>query len=202
MAGSVDAIDGRTARAVRTRHAIVEACLALVDDGDWEPTAPRIAARAEVSVRSVFQHFDDLEGLFAAVGDRVLERLAALVVAIDPTLDLDDRIPVIIEQRSVLLEALVPIRKAAFINGWSSAEVGERITRGHALLRREVEVVFARELAAAGDQGVEVLDAIDAVLSTGTWDQLRDTIGLGIDRASAVLERLLRATLAAYRSPA
>lgn len=202
MAGSLGTTDGRTARAVRTRHAIVEATLALVAEGDWEPTAPRIAAQAGVSVRSVFQHFDDLEGLFAAVGDRVLERLASLVVAIDPTLDLDARIPAIVEQRSILLEALVPIRKAAFINGWSSAEVGDRVARGHILLRREAEVVFDRELAAAGDDGAEVLDALDAILSTGTWDQLRDTVGLDVDRARAVVERLLRGTLAAYRSPA
>ena len=64
-------IDGRTARSQRTRSAIVAACIELVEEGDLRPTAPRVAERAGVSVRSVFQHFDDLEGLFAAVGDRV-----------------------------------------------------------------------------------------------------------------------------------
>ena len=33
------AIDGRTARAVRTREAIVDASIALVDEGDVRPTA-------------------------------------------------------------------------------------------------------------------------------------------------------------------
>src|SRR5687768_11953208 len=79
-------LDGRTRRAQRTRAAIVDACIGLVEDGDLRPTAPRIAERAGVSVRSVFQHFVDLESLFAAVADRWVERLAVLVVPVDPEL--------------------------------------------------------------------------------------------------------------------
>src|SRR5438132_352803 len=82
-------IDGRTARALRTREAIVDASIALVDEGDLRPTAPRIAERAKVSVRSVFQHFDDLEGLYAAVGDRLVERLLHVRMVIDHEMDID-----------------------------------------------------------------------------------------------------------------
>ena len=85
-------IDGRTARAVRTRGRLVDATIALVEEGDLRPTAPRIAERAGVSVRSVFQHFDDLETLFSAVGIRVVERLAKLVRPIDPAAPLEIRV--------------------------------------------------------------------------------------------------------------
>ena len=78
-------IDGRTARAMRTRDLIVDATIALVDEGELRPTAPRVAERAGVSVRSVFQHFADVEGLYAAVGDRVAERLQSLVLVVDPS---------------------------------------------------------------------------------------------------------------------
>ena len=84
--------DGRAARAARTRDAIVEATVALVEEGDVRPTAPRIAERAGVSVRSVFQHFDDLPALHTAVVQRVVERLAVLVVPADPARPLADRI--------------------------------------------------------------------------------------------------------------
>ena len=79
-------VDGRTARALRTREAIVDACISLVDEGVLKPTAPRIAERAGVSVRSVFQHFDDLESLFAMVAERVVGRLASILVADRPGL--------------------------------------------------------------------------------------------------------------------
>ena len=105
--------DGRAARALRTREAIVDACIALVEEGDLRPTAPRIAERAGVSVRSVFQHFDDLPSLHIAVTESIAERMAALVVPIDATLPLDDRIARFVEQRSNLLEAMTPFRVAA-----------------------------------------------------------------------------------------
>src|SRR5258705_1088414 len=97
--------DGRTARALRTREAIVDASIALVDEGDLRPTAPRIAERAQVSVRSVFQHFDDLESLYAAVADRLIERLSHLTMTVDPTAPLRRRLPEVVRQRAVLLEA-------------------------------------------------------------------------------------------------
>jgi AcrR family transcriptional regulator len=106
--------DGRAARALRTREAIVDACIALVEEGDLRPTAPRIAQRAGVSVRSVFQHFDDLPSLHIAVTESIAERMAALVGPIDAALPLDDRIARFVEQRSNLLEAMMPF-------GWRPA---------------------------------------------------------------------------------
>src|SRR6266496_687113 len=119
-------IDGRTARALRTREAIVDASIALVDEGDLRPTAPRIAERAGVSVRSVFQHFDDLEGLYAAVADRLIERLGRLNITADPLQPLLTRLPDVVHQRSILLEAITPIRRAAAVHAPFSHEVRAR----------------------------------------------------------------------------
>src|SRR5258705_9594197 len=62
--------DRRVARAVATRTAGVDALLRLLEEGDLRPPAPRIAARAGVSLRSVVHHFAHLESLFAAAADR------------------------------------------------------------------------------------------------------------------------------------
>jgi AcrR family transcriptional regulator len=193
------AIDGRTARALRTHDAIVDACLALVDEGDLQPTAPRVAERAGVSVRSVFQHFDDLDGLFSAVGDRVLERLVGLVLSVEPDLDFERRVPIVVRQRAALLEAITPIRRATNINAWNSKEVIRRLKLGHEFLRAEVATAFTHELAAAGADRQQVLDAIDTVLSWANWEHLRSTVGLEPEPSMAIVERLLRAVLAPYR---
>src|SRR5258707_14588117 len=113
---ALTAIDGRTARALRTREAIVDASIALVDEGDLRPTAPKIAERACVSVRSVFQHFDDLEGLYAAVADRLVERLGHLGLTVDPKQPLDPRLPEPVRQRAVLPGAVTPIRRASVVH--------------------------------------------------------------------------------------
>jgi TetR/AcrR family transcriptional regulator of autoinduction and epiphytic fitness len=187
--------DGRTARATRTRQAIIDACLELVEEGDLQPTTPRVAERAGVSVRSVFQHFDDIEGLFAAVADRVLERLAGLVLCIDPTLDIERRLPLVARQRAALLEVLTPIRRASLVNGWDSVVVTERLRLGQAYLRAEVEGAFAGELDAAGDGRDQLLVVLDTVLSWATWEHIRTSNGLDVPAATAVVERLLRAAL-------
>ena len=72
---AAEKIDGRTARARRTREAIVDATLALLDAGNLRPSADEIAERAGVSPRSIFQHFGDRETLQRAVGARQTERV-------------------------------------------------------------------------------------------------------------------------------
>ena len=45
-AGPTDVLDGRSARATRTRHAVVAALMALIEDGELRPTARRVAELA------------------------------------------------------------------------------------------------------------------------------------------------------------
>ncbi len=78
-------LDGRRARALRARDAIVDALLDLMQEGQVRPTAAQIAARAGVSLRTVFQHFRDLEALFAAAADRQTARLLALAGEVPAT---------------------------------------------------------------------------------------------------------------------
>jgi TetR/AcrR family transcriptional regulator of autoinduction and epiphytic fitness len=189
--------DGRAARAARTRDAIVDASVALVEEGDLRPTAPRIADRAGVSVRSVFQHFDDLPSLHTAVVQRVVQRLAALVVPIDPDLALADRIAAFAQHRGALLEAVTPFRRAAAVHGPFAPEIRDAIANGTAFLRGEVELAFASELARApAAERRELLDALAAASSWGVWDALRSEAGDSPDQARAVLVRTLRSLLA------
>ena len=189
--------DGRAARAARTRGAIVEASVALVEEGDVRPTAPRIAERAGVSVRSVFQHFDDLPALHTAVVHRVVERLAVLVVPADPTLPLDQRIDAFARNRAVLLEAVTPFRRAAAVHGPFAPELRDAVAQGSAFLREEVEAAFAPEIetAAPADRR-QLVDTLAAATSWGVWDALRTDAGDIPDQARAVLGRLLTALLA------
>lgn len=195
----MEAIDGRTARALRTREAIVDASIALVDEGDLRPTAPRIAERAKVSVRSVFQHFDDLEGLYAAVGDRLVERLSHVIMTVDGSLSLAARIEEVVRQRTILLEAITPVRRAAAVHAPFSAEVSSRLQVGHDFLRSEIERVFQPELATCrtAEQRVCLLDALDTVLSWASWDNLRSLNGRSQDDARAVLTLMVTALLRA-----
>lgn len=189
--------DGRTARAQRTRLAVVDALLALIEEGDLRPTGPRIAERAGVSLRSVFQHYNDLESLFAAAGDRQLQRIAGVVKPIDPNLPLAERILAFAAQRARVLELITPARRAAFVQEPFSAQLRASRDKMLTLARAEAQQVFAAELAglppASADQ---VVAAIDAVASWGAWDALRSSSGLSPASSAGVMGRLIAALLA------
>jgi len=79
MTGAAVIVDGRARRAARTRDAVVEAILSLIGEGILRPTARQLSGRAGVSLRSVFQHFDDLESLFATAAEMQIARVMSMV---------------------------------------------------------------------------------------------------------------------------
>jgi AcrR family transcriptional regulator len=195
-------IDGRTARAQRTRDAIVDACLALVGEDDLRPTGPRVAQRAGVSVRSVFQHFDDLESLYAAVSERSAARVAPLIVPIDPGLPLDDRIDALVGQRAVVLEAISPVCRAAAVHGPFSVGIQKRLHEGHQTMRAQALLVFEPELAELPPEvRGPVEDAIDSVASWSNWNVLRTFQGRSVEQAAAVVDLMLRSILNGVDAP-
>ena len=189
-------IDGRTARAVRTKDAIVDATLALIDEGDLRPTGPRIAERAGVSVRSIFQHFDDLDALFSAVGERVVIRITALIQPIDPAQPLPERTEAFLVQRAMVMESLTPVLRAALVHAASSTVIRSQFENGHQFLVAQIDEVFAPEIAAAGGHGPVLRDGLVVALSWSSWDLLRGAQGRSVDEARQVAAAIVGALLA------
>jgi TetR/AcrR family transcriptional regulator of autoinduction and epiphytic fitness len=186
-------VDGRTLRGERTRTAIVEALIGLLHEGEERPTAKQIAHRAGVSVRSIFQHFDDLEGLYADLVKVQAARVEPLVEAIDPGGDLGARCAALARQRAALFEAIRPIRHAVGTRARTSPVIAERIRDLSDRLERQVREQFTEELA--GAEGALLAVAVDVVASFDAWDHLRGHHGLDPELAERVLcrsvERLL-----------
>lgn len=171
-------VDGRTRRAERTRRAIVDAHLALLDEGELKPTGERIAERAGVSLRALWTNFKDMETLFAAVGGRLLDRHRSVVVPISPDLPIERRIELFCRQRAEILEAIAPAARAARLREPFSAQLRENRTVYLATMRDEVEAAFAVELAAAGSARTVLLHALSVATAWSTWSMLRDDLGL------------------------
>jgi TetR/AcrR family transcriptional regulator of autoinduction and epiphytic fitness len=187
--------DGRLARGARARGAVVVALLDLLEAGDPKPTAPRIAERAGVSLRTVFHHFADLETLYATAAEEQMARIRHLVARVPADGPLAARLDGFVRQRVRLLEAITPVRRAAVRSEALSPELGRHLARVRALGRAEVRRVFARELRGDGRQEREA--ALAAAASWSTWEALRLHQGLSVRRATRVLRRMLGALLAA-----
>jgi len=197
MLASADArSDGRLARGERARELVVDALLQLVGEGDLRPTAPRIAERARVSLRTVFHHFADLEALFAAAADRQTDNLRRLVVPVPDDGPLGVRLDAFVQQRARLLEAIMPVRRAALLLEPFSKEIASRLAETRALGMTEVLRVFAPELARRpGAARRELAAALHAASGFPTWETLRRHQGLPAPRARRILRRMVAALL-------
>ena len=188
--------DGRNARTERTRSAVVEAMLSLIDGGDLRPTAKRVAERANISLRSVFQHFADLESLFAAVADAQQGRLAWLISQETGEGPGAERIHSFVKRRAKLLETITPMRRAALLQEAFSAELARRLRWAHDMARGEIERVFAPELAAVpASHGSDIVLALDVVTNWSAWDTSRRLNGLSIEGSKRVMEITITALL-------
>jgi TetR/AcrR family transcriptional regulator, regulator of autoinduction and epiphytic fitness len=191
-AAGTSSLDGRTVRAQRTRQALVDALLALLDEGDMRPTAERIAARAGVSERSVFQHFRDREQLFEAVARQQYERVVPTLRPVDASLPLAERLDAFVQQRARLYEMITGVRRAALLLEHESTAVAGWLESARKAKAAEVERVFRRELEGAA---AEQRAAAVAAAAWTAWESYRFHQGLGVERARAAMRAALAALL-------
>jgi TetR/AcrR family transcriptional regulator of autoinduction and epiphytic fitness len=192
--------DGRTIRAERTRQALVDALLGLLDAGELSPTAAAIAERAGVSERSLFQHFPDREALFEAVARQQYERVMPTLRPVDASLPLAERIDQFTRQRARLYELIAGVRRAALLIEHESPSVAGWLTTARRAKAAEAERVFRRELEAIPpDERESVRAALVAACAWPAWDGWRTHQGLGVSRARSAMAVAIGALLRAQR---
>jgi AcrR family transcriptional regulator len=188
--------DGRTVRAERTRQALVDSLLTLLDEGHLTPTAAQIAARAGVSERSVFQHFPDREALFEAVAREQYDRVMPTLRPIDSSLPLPERVQQFSQQRGRLYERIGGVRRAALLIEHESSSVAGWLTTARQAKATEAERVFRRELdAIPADERAPRRAALIAHCSWSAWESWRTHQRLGVARARAALAAGITALL-------
>jgi len=193
------AVDGRQSRTLRSRRAICEACLDLVQEGQLQPSADQIAERAGVSRRSVFNHFADLGELYDAVVDAGLQRCAPLLEEIPPDTPVAARVERLVAVRSRFLEATSAFTRALTAQSLvgPAADQARRVAgSGLARQHREIEALFAADLRhrSARERG-DVIEAVSAALGPAQWEFLRRSRGASLQRARALVARTVTAIL-------
>ena len=189
-------LDGRRARSERTRAVIVDALLALLEEGDPTPSAERIAERAGVSRRALFHHFRDVEDLLATAADRQASRVLSTIRPIDPEGPLAARVSAYAAQVCGLYARVAPVRRAALTAERASPVIAERMRQGRAMHRASVERVFGAELEAPPKaEREEIVAALVAATSFSAWEELVTHQGLSQSAAVRVVRRSIGALL-------
>ena len=191
--------DPNRARTARSRAAICEACLDLVQEGVLQPSADQVAERAGVSRRSIFNHFPELTALYDAVVQAGLQRCAPLLEQVPRSLPLGARVAQIAAMSARFHEATTPFRRALVAQALVGPVTEHALGVTRRLLREErdgVAALFADEIGslAAADRS-EVTEALATAVSPAVWEHLRTNRGLSVSRARGVVQRSLLAVL-------
>ncbi len=188
----------RSARAERTRVAIADALLSLIDEGDLQPTATRIAERAGISLRLIYHHFGDLEALFHEATERETVRVLARVRPVALDQPFAGRVDAFVEQRCRLLEWMTPVCRAAALHTPTSETLQAARRQATRAGDHELTRVFAPEIARLGDaQRAPIVDALCVLTSWASWDGLR-TRGRSVETSGEALRQSIEVMLGPY----
>lgn len=182
-------------RGARTQRAIAEALISLVDSSDKCPTAFELAGRAGVSVRLVYHHFGDMEGVYEAAARVTAERYWQSVPVVQPSLPLTTRIHRVVLKRAVIYERIGKLRRAVIRVDPERPQLAATVAERNELLRSWLTTTFEPELAAAGAKRPRLLSAIEVVTSWEAWDQLRRAQDLNVIDASRTMRICLEGLL-------
>jgi AcrR family transcriptional regulator len=125
-------------RAYRTRLAITDAFVNLIEEGDLSPSMPDVANRAGVSLRSLYYHFRNAESLYESVIRRQEPLISRVLVSLDHVSPLRNRAHNLVAQRCEIYRQIAPLRRAVQLN----ADARDSLTIRTA--RRRLEYVLAR----------------------------------------------------------
>jgi AcrR family transcriptional regulator len=188
--------DGRSARAARTRDAVIDAFLELIDAGEAQPTARSIATRAGVSLRSVYVRFEDLDAVIVSAAQRQWERVVAITAPLPTSGPRAARLDAFVAQRCRVLELIAPVRRVAEVHEPNSPALQSLLTWARRTARDEIAHVFSIELdALPRAQRARLLDALDISAGTSTWEELRRHRGRSAAASRRVITDMLTALL-------
>lgn len=179
--------DGRRLRSERSRQAIIDAMLQLVEEGVLVPTAQQVSERAGVGIRSVFRHFSDMESLFATADTKIRDQYQGLFAGGDREGSLDERLLHAVEQRALAYDAIGNHLLTTKAQLWRYPVLREQYARTQRQLRKDLDdwLPELKTLAA------EEREMVDAVASFEHWNRLREHQGLNKKSSVRLTTQLL-----------
>ena len=187
-----EAVDGRRARSERSKQAIIDAALALMQEGILIPTAQQISDRAGVGIRSFFRHFEDMETLFATIDIQIRDAAEALFLGGDRDGTLQERILHAVERRADGYEVETNTILSTAAQLWRSEILRKNYGRYQRGLRKDLDDWLPELKQLTRSQR----EAVDAIASFEMWHRLRYHQGLGkaaaIDVVTGLLNSLVR----------
>jgi AcrR family transcriptional regulator len=155
----------------------------LVRVGNPAPSADAVARQADVSLRTVFRHFQDMDSLYQEMSAVVEAEVLPLVDAPLPDAGWPDLLRELIARRGRVFEQIMPFKVAADLRRHQSNLLMQR--RG--AFRDTQRQVLLRVVPSALRDDPVLFEALDLLLCFESWQRLRAEQSLGVAEAQATL---------------
>ena len=185
--------DGRRNRTVATRRRIVEALTELIREGQVAPTAEEVSVRADVGLRTVFRHFDDMETLYREINVEFQAMIQSMLHLDYAATRWQDRLMEGIRVRGKLYENITPFVLSAQVHRHESQVINSNFQRSTELERSILKRILPKEVLTDKPR----FEALVMVLSPDAWLRLRRDQGLSVTAAVGAVQRTVQALIAA-----
>lgn len=187
----VEIADGRRLRGERNRTSIINAMSALQDEGVLVPTANQVAERSGINIRSLFRHFEDMEGLFEAADVQLRDSYEAPFAGGDREGTLEVRIEHAVERHADGYEKTRNVFLSTLAQLWRY----ETLRKNHARYQRRLRDDLDDWLPELKAIPVWRREAIDGIASFDMWHRLRAHQGQSKREAITIIANLLKEQL-------
>lgn len=162
--------------------------LEIIRSGDMVPSAEQVAARADVGLRTVFRHFQDMDSLYREMSGVITAEVRAWAERPFRSQDWRERVVELVERRAYAFEKIGPFLLATTLSRHRSkyldSDYSHFVTALRDVLKRQLPPEIVR------DQ--QKLDILELLLSFESWSRLRREQGLSRQRAQDTLAAAVR----------
>ena len=184
--------DGRRHRSDRSRRRIIEALFDLIGEGDMSPSAVSVAARADVGLRTVFRHFEDMDSIYdemtAELSEAVMPKLKAPFVSSTWR----ERLMESVERRADIYEMVFPMKVCMSLRRFQSDFIKTQHEQDVALERSTLKAILPKEIVS----NRTLFSALETTLAFTTWRRLRQDQNLSVESAKDAMQLILAGLIA------
>jgi AcrR family transcriptional regulator len=184
--------DGRRQRSSRSREAIVHALIELIRAGEMSPAAARVAEKANVGLRTVFRHFEEMDTLNREISGLVEAEIMPLIEKPFEGKGWRAQFEDLLDRRAHIYERIMPLKVAGNLQRFRSKFLMEDYNRFLRMEKQGLKRVLPQKIM---DDEV-LFSALELATGFQAWRRLRQDQGLSPKDALGVLRFTVEKLLA------
>lgn len=189
--------DGRRQRSDRSRRRIIEALFEIITEGDMSPSAASVANRANVGLRTVFRHFEDIDSIYDEMTAELMKVVTPKIKAPYTSTTWRERLMESAQRHADIYETVFPMKVCMSLRRFQSEFLRAQYDRDLEMLRTTLKSILPEVITS----NRTLFAALEVALAFSTWRRLRQDQNLSVENALTSVQLTLSALIANIDTP-